>query len=239
MARGSASGPLYRQLATAIAELIAEGALEPGAPLPPERDLARITGLSRVTVRRALGDLTEAGKLEVRQGSGTYVALRPPPRGLQPLQQLTSFSEDMRRRGLSTGSIWMARGLHAPTNEEMMSLGLSMSDRVARLARVRLADGRPMSVERASLPMAFLPDPEVVTGSLYEVLQARGVCPVRAVQRITAVNVTPRDAESLGLLPGAAALSVVRVSYLETGRAVELVRSLYRGDAYDVVAELS
>ena len=237
VARHRAQGPLYRQLSRALDDLIGAGVLAAGASLPAERELAQMTGLSRVTVRKAVHSLVESGKLIQRQGSGTYVA---PEAGRveQPLQHLTSFSEDMRRRGMTARSVWLSRGLFPPTNEEMMALGLSVADRVARLDRVRLADERPMAIERARLPASVLPDPESVDQSLYALLSARGLCPVRGVQRITAANVTPADAETLGVLPGTAVLKVERVSYLPSGRAVELTRSFYRGDAYDFVAEL-
>ena len=119
-----------------------------------------------------------------------------------------------------------------------MALGLGAGDRVARLERVRSSDGVPLAIERASLPGPILPDPEAVTGSLYAVLEARGCRPVRAVQRISAANLGPRDAELLGVMPGVAGLRIERVSYLPSGRVVEFTRSLYRGDAYDFAVEL-
>ncbi len=74
--------------------------------------------------------------------------------------------------------------------------------------------------------------------SLYEVLEQSGNRPVRAVQKISAVNLEPDDAELLGVAEGTAGLSIQRISYLDSGRVAELTRSVYRGDAYDFVAEL-
>ena len=81
-------------------------------------------------------------------------------------------------------------------------------------------------------------DPAVVEASLYAVLAERGLRPVRALQRISAANLGSRDAELLEVPVGAAGLRIERVSYLASGRVVEFVRSLYRGDAYDFAAEL-
>lgn len=237
VSRHRAQGPLYRQLGGALADLIAGGALPVGASLPPERDLAQMTGLSRVTVRKAVQGLVERGQLVQRQGSGTYVA-QATGRMEQSLQHLTSFSEDMRRRGLVSRSQWLSRRIEVPDNDETMALGLSVGEQVARLARIRLADGRPLAIERATLPASVLPDPEAVTDSLYALLRDRGSCPVRAVQRITAANVAAEDAQVLDLPPGGAVLRMERISYLASGRAIELTRSLYRGDAYDFVSEL-
>jgi GntR family transcriptional regulator len=230
-------GPLYLQLTRRIAAAIDAGDLEPGQGLPPEREMAAMTGLSRVTVRKAVQALVQAGRLVQRRGSGTFVAPRV-ERVEQALSLLTSFSEDMARRGKAGRSVWLSRALHVPSPEETMTLGLSAHDRVARIERVRLADEVPLAIERAALPAALLPDPMAVETSLYAVLATRGFRPVRAVQRISAANLGARDAGLLGVPTGAAGLRIERVSYLASGRVVEFTRSLYRGDAYDFAAEL-
>lgn len=231
------AGPLYLQLQRRIAEAMARGVLPPGASLPAERDIAAMTGLSRVTVRKAIEALVAQGQLVQRRGSGTFVAPRV-ERLEQALSLLTSFTEDMARRGKSVESVWIGRSVQAPTPEEVMALGLGAGDRVARLERVRRSDGVPLAIERASLPTQVLPDPEAVGGSLYAYLQTRGQRPVRAVQRISAANLGARDAELLGVTPGAAGLRIERIGYLVNGRVVEFTRSLYRGDAYDFAVEL-
>ncbi|MCF3973356.1 GntR family transcriptional regulator [Paracoccus salsus] len=231
------AGPLYVQLHRRIAEAIATGRLKPGDSLPPERELAAMTGLSRVTVRKGVEALVASGQLVQKRGSGTFVALRV-ERLEQALSLLTSFTEDMERRGRQVESRWISRALHAPAPEEVMALGLGANDRVARLERVRSSDGVPLAIERASLPAAMLPDPETVGSSLYAVLEARDLRPVRAVQRISAANLGPKDADLLGVPPGAAGLRIERVSYLPSGQVVEFTRSLYRGDAYDFAVEL-
>jgi len=196
-----------------------------------------MTGLSRVTVRKGVETLVASGQLVQKRGSGTFVALKV-ERLEQALSLLTSFTEDMARRGKVVESLWLARGLHTPSPEEVMALGLGADERVARLERVRQSDGVPLAIERASLSETVLPDPQGVDASLYAVLQTRGMRPVRAVQRITAANLSPQDAGLLLVPPGAAGLKIERVSYLPSGRVVEFTRSLYRGDAYDFAVEL-
>jgi GntR family transcriptional regulator len=231
------AGPLYLRLTRRIGEAIDVGALKPGESLPPERELAALTGLSRVTVRKAVQTLVGAGRLVQRRGSGTFVAPRV-EKVEQALSLLTSFSEDMTRRGKASRSVWLGRAVHAASPEEMMALGLTATDRVARLDRVRLADDVPLAIERASLSAALLPDPEAVEVSLYAVLAARGLRPVRAVQRISAANLGAADAGLLEVPAGKATLRIERISYLASGRVVEFTRSLYRGDAYDFAAEM-
>ena len=105
---GSGTAPLYRRLQERIKSAIESGDLKPQDALPGERDIAQALSVSRVTVRKALSGLVGAGLLEQRQGSGTFVS-RKPPLVEQPLSRLTSFSEDMRLRGLETTSRWLVR----------------------------------------------------------------------------------------------------------------------------------
>ncbi|MBA3909776.1 MAG: GntR family transcriptional regulator [Rhodobacter sp.] len=231
------AGPLYLQLQRRIADAMAVGVLLPGSSLPAERDIAAMTGLSRVTVRKAIEALVASGQLVQRRGSGTFVAPRV-ERLEQALSLLTSFTEDMARRGKTVESVWISRSIQSPTPEEVMALGLGAGDRVARLERVRRSDGVPLAIERASLSARVLPDPEAVETSLYALLETSHHRPVRAVQRISAANLGPRDAELLGVPPGAAGLRIERIGYLASGRVVEFTRSLYRGDAYDFAVEL-
>ncbi len=231
------AGPLYLQLHRRIAEAIDKGRLKPGDNLPPEREMAAMTGLSRVTVRKGVEALVASGQLVQRRGSGTYVA--PKLRKLeQALSLLTSFTEDMARRGRTVESVILSRSLNSPTPEEVMALGLGLDDRVARLERVRTSDGLPLAIERASLPESILPNPDAVGASLYAYLDGQGLRPVRAVQRISATNLTARDATLLDVPVGTAGLRIERVSYLPNGMVVEFTRSIYRGDAYDFAVEL-
>jgi len=230
-------GPLYLQLKRWIEAAVARGAIKPGDALPSERDLASKVDVSRVTVRKAVQYLVQDGVLVQRHGSGTFVALQP-SRVEQSLGQLTSFAEDMARRGLPVRSVFLDRGVYDPSPEETMALGLSPGERVARVARLRISGDIPLAIERASISAAVLPEPALVGDSLYSQLERTGDRPVRAIQRIRAANLNEADARLLEISTGAAALYIERVGYLVSGRVVEFTRSVYRGDTYDFVAEL-
>lgn len=230
-------GPRYVQLRHRLKSGIESGVMPPNSSLPPEREIAEITELSRVTVRKAIQELVREGLIEQRQGSGSFVRERM-SRMEQSLSHLTSFTEDMARRGMKTTSRWLERGVFLATQAEREGLDLTDGAEIARIYRLREAGGRPMALERASLPLDILPNPLEVTTSLYEVLGRNGVRPVRAVQKISAINLAAREADLLSVAEGAAGLSIERTSYLASGRVAELTRSLYRGDAYDFVAEL-
>jgi GntR family transcriptional regulator len=230
-------GPIYLRLKRWIEDAVRSGQIHAGDALPSERDLAQRVEVSRVTVRKAVQQLVREGVLVQRHGSGTFVA---PQFGRveQSLSRLTSFAEDMSRRGMAVRSVWLDRGLYMPSPEEMVALGLASGDRVARIARLRIAGDTPLAIERAALSADVLPDPLSVGTSLYAHLEVSGRRPVRAIQRIRAANLLPEDARLLEVPSGSASLHIERISYLATGRVIEFTRSLYRGDLYDFVAEL-
>ncbi|CCN33897.1 putative Transcriptional regulator carrying UbiC transcription regulator-associated (UTRA) domain [Vibrio nigripulchritudo MADA3029] len=231
-------GLRYLQLKKVLERAILDRSLPPGTQLPSEREIAKITGLSRVTVRKAFAPLVEDGYLDQRQGAGTVVAERM-TRVEQSLSRLTSFTEDMAGRGMKVSSVWLSRQVVKPSPEEIMTLGISPSESVVRLERLRYADGQPMAIERAVLPQSILNDPMKVQHSLYAVLDELDQKPVRAIQHIMASNLNEEDAQLLEVNEGVAGLQVTRVSYLASGSVVELTKSIYRGDAYDFVAELN
>lgn len=219
---------------------MAEDRLKAGAALPSERALCDAYDLSRVTVRKALDGLVGDGVLVRRRGSGTYVAEEAPrpERVEKNFAVLSSFSEDMTSRGRTPGSRWLSRSGGVVTPEEALALGLSPGSPVYRFRRVRLADGQPMALEITTIAGFALPSAEVVGASLYEALDAAGFRPVRALQRLRALKAGDERARLLEIDADDPGLMIERRAFLEDGRAVELTRSFYRGDAYDMVAEL-
>ena len=232
-------GPRYLQLSRHLDDAIQDGRLPPDAPLPPERELAEMAQVSRVTVRKAIGQLAASGVIEQRQGSGSFVrAPAQGPRLQQSLSSLTSFTEYMQHRGMTSSSVVLNAGLFLPTPHETVALGLTGEQKAARIKRLRSADGTPLAIETSSLPEDILPNPGAVETSLYEVLRASGGVPVRAIQRLNAANASADEAALLDLPEGTAVLQIERTGYLESGRPIEFTRGLYRGDVYDFVAEL-
>ncbi|MDF3415470.1 GntR family transcriptional regulator [Sulfitobacter sp. M57] len=233
----SDGGPRYMQLRRRVSDGVKQGVLKPGSPLPPEREIAAITETSRVTVRKAFQALAEDGIIVQKQGHGSFIASNTPQLE-QSLSRLTSFSEDMSRRGMTSTSVWLERGIFMPSPDEVLALALTPDASVSRIARLRTADDKPMAIERASLSTEMLPNPLEVETSLYEVLERSGLRPHRALQKISAINLQEEDANLLDIPAGAAGLRIERTSYLRDGRVVEFTQSIYRGDAYNFVAEL-
>lgn len=224
----------YLRLRRAIRNVVEHRDIEPGQALPSERDLSRALNLSRVTVRKAIAGLVEEGILTQRHGAGTFVAERI----IKPMSRLTSFTEDLRARGLNPRSEFFERGIGEVTPEESMAMNLSPGVLVARLHRVRYAKEEPLAIERSVVPASILSDPLTVRDSLYEVLESLGARPRRALQRLRAVSLGAQQARLLHVPTGSAGLNIERRSFLDDGRVVEFTTSWYRGDIYDFVAEL-
>ena len=234
LSREADDRPLNRRIADGLSEAIETGAAGSDRTLPSERALADFLGVSRVTVRRALDELAAGGLLKRRQGARSSVA----PRVEKTISTLLGFSEELRARGSTPGQRWLLRQVSLPTPNESMTLGLSPFENVVRMVRIRLADGVPIAIERATVPQAFLPDPDLVAGSLYEALKGLGFSPARGVQRIRAGVMTRAEAEALDSDIGIPLLIVERRCFLAGGRAVEFTETRYHGERYDFISEL-
>ena len=221
--------PLYLQLQKILRDAIEGQVVKAEEAIPTERDLAEEFDVSRITVRKAIDGLVADGIVTRRRGAGTFVTR---PRVEKSFSKLTSFSEDMVSRGRKPHSKWISKTAGAVTPEEALSLGLSPGSLVYRFHRIRYADD-------TSMPAYCLPSVETVGASLYEALDAAGHLPVRALQRLRAVAFTAEQAEVLGIETGTPGLFIERRGFLPDGRTAEFTQSYYRGDAYDVVAELN
>ncbi|MEV1132195.1 GntR family transcriptional regulator [Agromyces sp. NPDC049794] len=207
-------------------------ALRPHDPLPSERELVARFGVSRATVRQAVGRLEEEGLVYRAQGSGTFVA---DPATISKNLALTSFSEDMRLRRLTPDSRLLDLTVTSAPVAVARDLAVSPGAEVVHVRRLRLADGLPMCLEEVWLPAERIGDLDaaVVAGSLYEVLAERGLRPHHADQVIAATVVDADQARLLGVAAFSPALRVDRITYDESGTAVERAESLYRADRYD------
>ena len=226
--------PLYLQLARNLEQAIHAGQWTADQALPSERTLSETLDISRVTARKALEVLLEQGLIQRIQGSGTFIT----PRLEQPLSRLSSFSEMLRMKGFVPSSQWLERSIGTPSSDELIRLGLSPNDKVARLKRLRKADDTVMAIEMSTLPASIIPKPQTVGDSLYEYLDGIGKPVVRALQHIQAINASDEFAALVGIAPGTAMLLMTRVGYLEDNTPIEVTDTYCRNDYYDFVAEL-
>ena len=228
--------PKYYQVKRQLLELTS--AMDPGSPVPPERELARHYGTSRTTVRQALAELVVEGRLLRMQGKGTFVAK---PKVAQALE-LASYTEGMRAHGLHPETKILDIGYVTADEALADLLGIKTSGRVLRIHRLRLADGEPMSIDTSHLPARRFPGLRKELErhqSLYETLEsAYGIQLAEAEETIETVLADPHDARLLGVDPGLPLLLLSRHAYDSSGRPVEWAQSWYRGDRYKFVTRL-
>ena len=225
----------HERLTEALRASVRQGLLRPGTAIPGERALAERLAISRTTIRRAIKTLVDERLLVQRPGARTAVAHRVE----KPVSLFAGFSQDMRARGLRPDSIWLGRETGPALPAEAFALSLSPGAPVCRLRRLRTADDVAMALELSIVPVRFLPDPSMVEDSLYAALERRGTVPVRALQRMRATVAGRAEAERLGVQPGAPLLDMERRCFNEANDTVEFCHSLYRGDLYDLLVELS
>lgn len=212
--------------------------LEVGEALPPERSLCEMFEVSRVTLRRALDELAREGYLVRRQGSGTFVAR---PKITQPLT-LSSFSEDMRRRGFEPGSRTISTATVSAGARLGRRLEVSPEAGLLEVTRLRLADGESMAIETLYAPLELLPgiaEEDLTDFSFYELLQERyGIEIGSGVQTIEPTVTNEEESQALEVPLHSPAFLFERTTRSEDGRVLEFVRSIYRGDRYRITAEL-
>ena len=206
--------------------------MPPGTPVAPERTLSDRFNVSRTTVRQALHDLAVEGRIVRRQGRGTFVA---PPKVTQPMQ-LTSYTQTMVAQGRRPGSHIVDIAVIDAEPEVADQLGVTTGSAVVRVERLRYADDEPMAVETVYLDHARFPgvgDELTANASLYAVLEDRyGVIPAGADETIETVLAPPAAARLLGTDAATPMLLLTRNTRDSSGRPVEYVRSLYRGDRF-------
>jgi GntR family transcriptional regulator len=215
--------PRYQEIELWLLEQC--NSLPAGSLLPSEPELAAKFSVSRMTARQAVQNLARAGRIERRRGAGTFVA---PPQLHRADGVLLSFTEDMRRRGMSTSSrIIRAEVVTAP--DEAVALGLQPSAWVVRLERVRYADEMPLAVERVSLPgtLSAVLAQDLEHTSLHEWFTANGHTISHATGYVTARLADEGEADLLGLTLPAALLVESRTVYDLSQRPLERTETAY------------
>ena len=191
----------------------------PGDRLPTEQDLAAWFGVSRMTLRHALAELARRGLVTrtVGRRGGTFVAA---PKLEQDLTTLAGFSEQLRRHGMVAGARVLSARERPAGPVAGSALRTGEDDPVYEVRRIRLADGRPIALERSMFPAARFPGmlDFRLDGSLYELLEVRyGVRPHRARESLEPVTAGVREAEALEVAEGAPLMLVERTAYARSG----------------------
>lgn len=208
----------YLEVAEQLRARLGRGELVPGGALPSESTLARETGASRVTVRRALEELRAQGLVTSRQGSGWFVAADPVR---QTLGRVTTIETAVAAAGAEPDRRVLEFGFERASGAVAEALGLEQGAEVLRVRRVNLADGSPFALVTVWVPAALgasLSRRDVEQAPLYDLLPLAGVELGRAVQTIGADLASDDEAALLGLALPAAVVACRRVTYDADGR---------------------
>jgi GntR family transcriptional regulator len=230
--------PIYYQLEQGIKDLIEKSKLKPGEMIPSERELAETYEISRMTVRQAINNLVNDGYLVRKRGKGTFVAAN---KIVQPLKGLTSFSEDMRARGMEPGTKVLDFQTIQASKSIAEHLQIPEGADTYEIKRVRLADHLPMALETSYIPCNLVSGltREIVSGSMYEFIEHQLGLKIKSGVQVLEASVARKvEAEILEIKEGAPVLLIQRHSYLEKNQPLELVKSVYRGDRYKFTVEM-
>lgn len=208
--------------------------LAPGDPVPSEFQLAEQFGVSRMTARQALQNLAAEGLVRRQRGHGTFVAPRPVHRREGAL---LSFTEDMRRRGMKASSVLLEASLVAATTADLEALQLEVGARCVAIRRLRLADGVPMAIERAVLPVECAPVLGMeLEGSLHEALTRLGRVPYLAHSWISATVASTAESQLLEVGRRTALVVERRIIYDRARSAFEHTETRYAAERYVIDA---
>ncbi|WON76455.1 GntR family transcriptional regulator [Serratia sp. UGAL515B_01] len=225
----AAAAPRYIQLATTIEVAIKQHVLEVGDFLPPERAIAQVLDVSRVTVSKAMKLLEEKALVSRQQGSGTRVAMHI-GYSLNPDQ---GFTAQVLRSGSSVSNHWLLRIRTTAPADVAKALELEGNSVVVKLCRLRLTEGNPVSLETTYIPPHFLPDPEQLEHSLYALWQSRGIVPEGKHFLLKAVTCNEENGSLLNIHSGTPLLRIVQTSRNAQGEVLELSETLCRSDIYE------
>ena len=228
--QSESSSPLYHQLMQRLAEDIERGTYPVGSRIPPEHELEALYKVSRVTVRRALAELTAEGLLERKQGKGTFVST---PRISQDLKSIHSFHDACKQNGLHGGTIVIHVKETDADAADLAELELREGSRVVETLRVRTADGDPVVLEKNHFSMAYsYLENENLSGSLYNILRDYGIEPKQASHDISMTFASEFQAKLLNVEPGAPLMRLHEVVYDQKGRPLHNSLQLIRGDRF-------
>jgi GntR family transcriptional regulator len=230
--------PIYYQLEEEIKSLIENGELLPGDMIPSERELSEKYEISRMTVRQAINNLVNDGFLIRKQGVGTFVSKQKLE---QKLKGLTSFSEDMRSKGMAPSTEVLDFQIVESNKGISEQLALPEKSPVYEVKRIRLADGIPMALEISYLSAERIPGltAEVVKGSLYEYVENHLNLKIGWANQVLEASIARQmESKILNIQEGAPVLLIKRHTFLKNGQPLEVVKSVYPGDRYKFVIDM-
>ncbi|MGJ9383515.1 GntR family transcriptional regulator [Salipaludibacillus sp. CF4.18] len=230
--------PIYHQLEEYIKQLIDSGQLVPGDILPSEREYSDKYGISRMTIRQAIINLVNERYLYRVKGKGTFVMEK---KFEQDLQGLTSFTEDMKARGMKASSKLIKFKIIPAHLKLAKSLDIQEHDPVYEIVRIRLAEEIPMALERTYISANLVQGltEEIVQNSLYKYIEDTLHMKIASgTQIIEAAIANEQEVKYLDISDQSPIMLMERSSKLDDQTIFEVVKSSYRADRYKFMIDL-
>jgi GntR family transcriptional regulator len=225
--------PLYEQMKKIIIQKINSGEYLPEQSLPGERVLMKQFGVSRITIRQAIGDLVNEGILYRRHGKGTYVANK---RIERPLARLLGIAEELAAENRDIAIRLLESGVRVPTAEIGQALGLNPLESVFMVKRLVITEQIPLLIIYDYFPDAIkyvfescMLDRDI----FYAQLEACGYKIGHGEQRIGAGAANQDEAHHLKYQKGAPVLVVRRTTFDTNHTPLAYSHITYRGDRYE------
>jgi len=221
--------PLYQQLRDQLRQQLGEGWPQ-DRPIPSERSLMQMTGLSRMTVRQAIAELVNDGVLRRDHGRGTFVA---DARVVRSLTGGSIFRDSIKRMGRKPGTRVIRQETSAANPAQAVLLHIEPGEPVLNLDRVRLVDELPVAVAFVTVPLRICPDivNADLSGSLYTYLTT--ICGVRPDHSTATIEAVVADSEMARLLEvpvGSPLLRIQRLTLTSDDLQIELTDEFIRTD---------
>jgi len=231
--------PRYHQIAGILRERIDTGELRAGEALDNQRRLAREFNVTLMTLRHALELLERDGLITRRHGLGTFVAV---PAIDYDILRLRALAGDLSAKGNNVVTRFLRSGFRRPDPQVARELGLGKAERVFVLERLRLVDGRPMSLQSSCVPRRIgeeVARADLAITPLRQVLLFKlGLEIASARETVSAVQLDARSARELGCRRGAPAFRSDRVSHGADGSPLVYDRSFIPGDRFRITRQV-
>lgn len=225
--------PIYYQLKNDLISKISEGVWKAGECIASERELCEIYGVSRMTIRQAIGELVQEGILIRLKGKGTYVCE-------QTLKQkdMMSFTEVINQMGkeLKTEVIEFEK---IETPERLSDI--FFLEELYKITRKRVVDNNCVAVEKVYIPVDYCGyiDKDMLKGSLYDILNKFGYKVEYSQSSIAAITTTDKLKELFEVDKDVPILKITSKTYDYNNKMIFLEEALYRSDKYILEVNIS
>jgi len=232
--------PLYFQLKSAIIDAIQSGELKPGDMLPTETEFSDMFGLSRTTIRQAIGELVMENRLYRIKSKGTFVSK---PKILQGfMQNIESFTEQMRLMNLTPRTEVLKLEMLTPPKEVMEAFDLQPKDKVVHIFRRRFANEEPILLVENYLvsDCVHILGEDLETQGLYATIFKNPKTQIsRFIRQIEAVSAGEHESRLLNVKIGHPIQLATSIGYNKNGRAIDYGIVRYRGDKNKFIVEFN